>query len=317
MLFARPLLLLAIIAALAGCAAQDTTPLTQAIPREEPSIQIQITPSKPPQFTQTARSIGKGSSAEDSSRLLTDAVLKGLPAIVKARRDAVITSAPEGFINATQYFQYEQGALYELHVALGYLSTIQLQPGEELINYAAGDTSRWIIGNVARGDQQLLLVKATRPDLSTNIVVSTNKRIYLIEATSRKGNAYNATIAWTYPQEEISQQVAAVDRENERRADTIVTGVPIEQLDFGYKISGDKPSWRPIRAFSDGVKTYVEFPKGSNEAPPLFLRDASGSGQLVNYRIKRNYYIVDRLFDEAELKLDGTTVRISRKGARS
>ena len=86
----------------------------------------------------------------------------------------------------------------------------------------------------------------------------------------------------------------------------MVIGVPIDQLDFDYEIDGDKPSWRPVRAFSDGSKTYIEFPKtlGTAEAPPLFLNDEDGSGQLVNYRVKQNYYIVDRLFDRAELRLD-------------
>ena len=77
------------------------------------------------------------------------------------------------------------------------------------------------------------------------------------------------------------------------------------------------PSRRPVRAFSDGSKTYIEFPKtlGTDEAPPLFLNDQDGTGQLVNYRVKQNYYIVDRLFDRAELRLDSTVVAINTIGS--
>ena len=295
------------LALLSGCGTGDRK-LVRAVPQEPPKIEARIEPSSLPAIQQTVKEIddrvGEG-EPED-----------GLPAIEAARKEALIASAPDGFVNATQYFPYENGALYELHASPGFISTVQLQPGETLVNYAAGDTSRWIIGDVTTGDQTLLLVKPTRANLDTNLVVSTDKRIYLIEAMSHKGDAYNATIAWTYPFEEVAKQVAAIDVENERRDETVITGVPLDQLDFDYEIDGDDPSWRPIRAFSDGSKTYIEFADalGSAEAPPLFLSD-DDQGELVNYRVKQNYYIVDRLFDQAELRLDGTVVSIGKRGS--
>ena len=174
-----------------------------------------------------------------------------------------------------------------------------------------------MIGNVASDDRTIVLVKPTRPDLTTNLVITTDKRVYLVEASSHDDTAYNAVIAWTYPFDEISHQIALIEAENERRDDTVVTGVPVDQLDFDYDIDGDKPAWRPVRAFNDGSKTYIEFPGdlGSIEAPPLFLTDNDGSGQLVNYRVKQNYYVVDRLFDRAELRLDGIVVGITKNGS--
>lgn len=38
------------------------------------------------------------------------------------------------------------------------------------------------------------------------------------------------------------------------------------------------------------------------EAPPLFVIGDEGP-ELVNYRVVGNYYVVDRLFTKAELKL--------------
>ncbi len=306
--FYRGSLAVAAVALLAGCV-HDQQPVNfvQAVPREPPRIEATIAPGTLPAFQQKVRPI-----AYDG-----DNAPSGLPAIEAARKEALIASAPDGFINATQYFAFEEGALYELHAAAGFLSTIMLQPGEQLINVAAGDTARWIIGDVPRGEQTHLLVKPTRPNLSTNLVISTDKRVYLVEATSHKGGAYNASIAWTYPFEELSRQIAVIDAENERRDGIVAAGVPVDQLDFDYEIDGDKPSWRPIRAFDDGSKTYVEFPQdlGTIEAPPLFLSDDDGSGQLVNYRVKQNYYVVDRLFDRAELRLDGTVVGITKNGS--
>jgi len=283
------LMTVSVLALLSGCSTSDQK-LVRAIPQEPPKIEAKIEPGSLPAIKQTVKKIdGRADGGEAAN---------GLPAIETARKQALIASAPDGFVNATQYFPYENGALYELHSSPGFISTVQLQPGETLVNYAAGDTSRWIIGDVTTGDQTLLLVKPTRASLNTNLVVSTDKRIYLIEATSHQGDAYNATIAWTYPFEEVAQQVAAIEVENERRDETLITGVPLDQLDFDYDIDGDDPAWRPVRAFSDGSKIYIEFSDalGTVEAPPLFLSDDE-EGELVNYRVKQNYYIVDRLFD--------------------
>ncbi|MFD2429842.1 TrbG/VirB9 family P-type conjugative transfer protein [Sphingobium scionense] len=91
----------------------------------------------------------------------------------------------------------------------------------------------------------------------------------------------------------------------------------VEQLHFNYAVTGDRPAWRPFRAFDDGRQTFIEFPASLavGEAPPIFLVDGKGEAQLVNYRVKGRFYVVDRIFDVAELRL-GTKhqqiVRISR-----
>ena len=60
-----------------------------------------------------------------------------------------------------------------------------------------------------------------------------------------------------------------------------------------------------MRAFDDGSKVYIEFPSGigQGEMPPLFVIGPSGNSELVNYRARQNYYVVDRLFAAAELRL--------------
>ena len=300
---------LATTALLAACAPTEPPKLFRAQPAEPPKLEVLIEPETVPAFQQTLKPLP--AEGDDGQKV------KGLDAIEAAHADARIQSAPDGFINASQYFAYQEGALFELHTAPGYVTTVALQAGEQLVNYAVGDTTRWVVGDVAKGDQTLLLVKPTKPKLSTNLVITTDKRIYLLEASSHKGATYNASIAWTYPQESISTQVAAIDAENDRRADTIVTGVPIDKLNFDYTIKGDKPRWRPVRAFDDGAKVYIEFPRdlATSEAPPLFVTDDGSDGQLVNYRAKERYYVVDRLFDLAELRLDNTVVRISQDGS--
>ena len=72
--------------------------------------------------------------------------------------------------------------------------------------------------------------------------------------------------------------------------------------------------WRPTRAFDDGRKVYIEFPRGiaQGEMPPLFVIGAAGDSQLVNYRVRGNHMIVDRLFAAAELRFGADSQKVVR-----
>ena len=57
--------------------------------------------------------------------------------------------------------------------------------------------------------------------------------------------------------------------------------------------------------FEDGERVYIQFPAGiaQGELPPLFVVGTTGKAELVNYRYRAPYYVVDRLFSVAELRL--------------
>ncbi len=161
-----------------------------------------------------------------------------------------------------------------------------------------------------------VLVKPFTAGLTTNIVIMTDRRAYHLALTSTARTAMSA-LSWTYPQDALIALKAAA--EAARAAQPVASGLAVDQLHFGYAITGDKPAWRPLRAFDDGRQTFIEFPAslGESEAPPLFLVDAKGNAELVNYRVQSRYYVVYRIFDAAELRLGHKhqdVVRISRTG---
>lgn len=234
-----------------------------------------------------------------------------------ARVQASDPSAP-AFINATAVFAWNDGVVYHAFAAPGRVTDIVLQPGEQLGSVASGDTARWTIGDTTSGSggdkRAHVLVKPFSNGLTTNIVITTDRRTYHLLLTSGAGNAMSA-VSWTYPADEM---IAVRKAEEARVAATpVAAGLDIEALNFGYIISGDRPAWRPIRVFDDGRQTFIEFPAtlGTGEAPPLFAIGTTGDAELVNYRVRGHFYIVDRLLDRAELRL-GTkkalAVRINR-----
>jgi type IV secretion system protein VirB9 len=229
--------------------------------------------------------------------------------VAQANEAARMQPVRNGFINAVQVYPFVLGALYQVYAAPGQVTDIALQPGEQLVGagpVAAGDTVRWIVADTLSGSGQTaqvhILVKPTRPDLQTNLVINTNLRTYHMELRSTE-KTYMASVSWQYPQD----QLIALRRQNQQAALTqpVASGVDISKLNFRYQIEGDDAPWRPLRAFDDGSKVYIEFPSGigQGEMPPLFVIGPSGNSELVNYRAHQNYYVVDRLFAAAELRL--------------
>ncbi|MCY1523476.1 P-type conjugative transfer protein TrbG [compost metagenome] len=238
--------------------------------------------------------------------------------VSRANREARVAPSREGYINAIQVWPYSDGALYQVYASPGRVTAINLQPGEELVTVAAGDTVRWIVGDTTSGSGDELrtsvLIKPARVDLNTNLVITTTRRTYLIELSSTE-HAWMASVSWDYPKD----RMLALQRSAgaAQAAAPVDAGLALEQLRFRYAISGSNPPWKPLRAFDDGRKVYIQFPAGiaQGELPPLFVIGPEGDGQLVNYRFRSPYYIVDRLFGAAELRLGadkGDLVRIER-----
>lgn len=237
-----------------------------------------------------------------------------------ANREATQEPAARAFVNAMQVYPYGDGVLYRLFTAPERVSDIALQPGEAIVAVAAGDTARWTVGDTTSGSGDAkrahILVKPFAAGLFTNLIITTDRRAYHLQLESTSGTAM-AALSWTYPQDAliaIQRQQAVAEA-----AKPIAAGLAVESLNFNYAVTGDDPAWRPLRAFDDGRQTFIEFPASVavGEAPPLFVAGDQGDIQLVNYRMAGRFYVVDRLFSAAELRLGGkqAIVRISRTGA--
>lgn len=251
--------------------------------------------------------------------------------VAAANRAATQEPLRQAFVNAVQVFPFSNGAIYQVYTAPGAITDISLQPGESLVAVAAGDTVRWVIGDTTSGSgadkRTHILVMPFASGLVTNLVITTDRRSYHLQLAATTRTAM-AALSWTYPADELIALRRVADRAAAEAP--VAEGLSIDNLHFNYSVSGDRPAWRPLRAFDDGRQTFVEFPASIavGEAPPLFIVGSTGEAELVNYRVRDRFYVIDRIFDSAELRL-GTRkqqiVRIdriaeggaSRKGRRS
>ncbi|KCZ48498.1 P-type conjugative transfer protein TrbG [Hyphomonas sp. CY54-11-8] len=315
---------IAFVAALTGCASYPVEQVSdddyfEAIEVvEEAALPVEIVETVTPlplpgqmKETPTPRVSPTSSSSP------TDAIREG-------RIKAQVEPSIDGYMNAVQVYPYTEGALYRLYCAPGQVSDIALQPGEELISVSAGDTVRWVVGDTmsggSDGSRAHVLVKPISANLSTNLMIATDRRTYHLELESTSGS-YMAALSWRYPQDELESLRTRNARAKAEADRTIARGLTLADLNFDYRVEGDRPDWRPVRVFDDGRHVFIQMPDNieTTDAPPLFVVGTGGDAQLVNYRVRGQYYIVDRLFARAELRhgeKNQTIVRIVKAGPR-
>jgi type IV secretion system protein VirB9 len=195
---------------------------------------------------------------------------------------------------------------------------LQLQAGETITDVAMGDTERWMATPASSGDPRNavphLAVKPQQAGIETNLTIYTTKHIYHL--LLRSHGPATREVEFYYPVEVLAAMkeadAAATKAKEETAVDppggdnaagaVKVAAVDPAQLNFSYTISGPNVPWKPVRAFDDNTHVYLQMPAGmkASDAPALLIA-ASGGTQMVNYRVKGNYYVVDRLFNQAIL----------------
>jgi len=249
----------------------------------------------------------------------------GTDIVDEANRSATAAPDDQAFYNAITTYDYAPGALFVVYAAPLRVTSLQLEPGERLRGntpIALGDPLRWKVGTMVSGDnargQQIVLIKPIKAGLTTTAVITTDRRTYFLDLTSYEAT-YMVAVQWRYADTELEQMTAMLSKDEAASRSTVSTRVNVDGLDFGYavKVENGKPQWTPTQVFDDGHKTFIRFPPAmlERESPALFALSAQREIQLVNYRPEGTWYVVDGLFDQAELRAgqkDQNIVRIAK-----
>ena len=208
--------------------------------------------------------------------------------------------------NSTMVFRYSPNQLYKIYCRPGYLTDIALKAGETVSFVGGGDTSGWAVNSsTVAGTPHIYLKPVVDGTPSTNLIITTSERSYqlILECS----DWYNPMIRWTYDVEDHAMNLLEQAKE-ERTTTGSVNVSSIEDLDFEFSVSGSG-SDMPIMVFTDGEKTYLKFKKQQKKQVPIFIRPRGKKElSLVNYQIKDNYYIIDAVFDFAQIKGNGKHV---------
>ena len=219
-------------------------------------------------------------------------------------------------------FNYDQDNTYLVLSKPKAVTDIQFAADELIQSVAAGDTANWEF--TPTRSRKHLFVKPRFEDLETSLTVITDKRSYqFVLRSTGEGKKWYQRISWVYSRE----LVVTVDGEDAparaaakqsapasaagAEAD-LESGIEPSALRFGYQISGEAP-FRPRVVFDDGKFTYFKMPSDLQELPALFAVIEDKDYSLVNFEVKGDYLVAQRLLPLAVLKLGREEVRVSKR----
>ena len=225
----------------------------------------------------------------------------------KSRKVSYTQDGANSQDNSTVIFKYAPNQLYKIYCRVGYLTDLSLKKGETISFVGGGDTSAWAVEKATVDGVPHIYIKPTVETSTTNLIITTNKRSYqLILNTS---NWYNPMVTWSYGYEEESE----LNLRDEQNTVSRING-NVETLNFNYKIIGESGN-KPVAVFDDGEKTILKFISMPKRLPSVFVKIKGKKGiSMVNYKIRNNCYILDRVADEIEMRIsEKEIVKIKHK----
>lgn len=214
--------------------------------------------------------------------------------------------------NSTMVFRYAPNQLYKIYCRMGYLTDLAFHKGEKITFAGGGDTAGWAVNSTTVDGVPHLYIKPVVESSDTNLIVCTDHHSYqLLLQTS---DWYNPMVVWSYDLEDSEQMKNLLEQDARNVTSGLAVGSP-DQLFFDYEIRGDG-DFRPTMVFDDGKKMFIKFKRLSGRLPVLFGRERGKKMlNMLNYSIKDDCYIVDRVCDELELRVsdkDKDSIRIRR-----
>lgn len=238
------------------------------------------------------------------------------PALERAFKQYVNTGkAPniegEGFI----VLAYSQSQQPIIKTMVWQATVISLEPGEKFTNITSGDPAQWTYTVAVSGTgseaQQQVLVKPNAKNLATNMVITTDRRMYNIRLVSIPYGTPTRNVRFWYPEQMMTQVNAITAKEVGSGVIETQSVVNVDNMNFGYSLASQgggfwsaPPAWKPIQVFDDGTHTFIQFPANvaQDNLPAMWVLE-NGQQSVINYRAKPPYFVVDKIFKQAVLAM--------------
>lgn len=191
---------------------------------------------------------------------------------------------------------------------------VALEEGETIQSRFLPDSARWQVEPGTTGPNQrtpLLVIKPRECAISSNLIVSTDRRVYtlILNAPPCDPNQLTAAtikfdqIRFTYPETFALLWQAAPPIPSP----TLATSASrLDQLNFDYTVSVGRKAIEPQRVYDDGLKTYIVLRQAdlNHDAPAVFIHGENDRLEAVNFSPPAHgsrTYTVDRVVRELVL----------------
>lgn len=222
-------------------------------------------------------------------------------------------------------FSYDQDNTYLVLAKPKAVTHIHFAADEVIQSVAAGDTANWEF--TPTRNRKNLFIKPRFDDQETSLTVITDKRSYqFVLRSTGDGKKWYQRVSWIYSRDLVLTVEGADAAESPVAAPAVAAsaakpptdteiGIEPSSLHFGYQISGDA-EFRPRVVFDDGKFTYFKMPSNLQELPALFAVIEDKDYSLVNFEVKGDYLVAQRLLPLAVLKLGREEVRVAKPVAK-
>lgn len=238
----------------------------------------------------------------------------------------IITGKQEAVKRTSTIFNYAEDNVYEIYTKADFITTIKLEADEDILYIVGGNTEAFLIDQTRGGKDgsSLVYIKPLFEDLDTNIVITTDKRVYFFYVKTSK-TIFNSMVRFQYPYEreivayaneialnKINNPAPAEVKKNETLPNISMIGN--EKIDLKYNIKSNN-AIAPDLVYNNGLKTYVRLKKGIQEMPILEV-GADGKVETVNMRVDERdgykFFIIDKIVNKGQLKLGKETAVFER-----
>mgnify|MGYP000327497633 FL=1 len=239
----------------------------------------------------------------------------------------IITGKQEAVKRTSTIFNYAEDNVYEIYTKADFITTIKLEADEDILYIVGGNTEAFLIDQTRGGKDgsSLVYIKPLFEDLDTNIVITTDKRVYFFYVKTSK-TIFNSMVRFQYPYEreivayaneialnKINNPAPVEVKKNETLPNISMIGN--EKIDLKYNIKSNN-AIAPDLVYNNGLKTYVRLKKGIQEMPILEVIGADGKVETVNMRVDERdgykFFIIDKIVNKGQLKLGKETAVFER-----
>lgn len=202
----------------------------------------------------------------------------------------------------------------------GYVSMLEFSDEERIINIATGFSNGWELIDkenflfikpkayqINQSEQSMTdengeqiefagssVIEPNAKDWNTNLIVTTNKRIYVFDLVLDENINYK--VQFSYPQEKkiksdikrMAEEQAAKEKQELAKLETETNRVNVPRnWNFMAHINKGSDTIAPDFAYDDGVFTYLGF-SSIKTIPSVFLFDETNKESILNTHLKKD-----------------------------
>lgn len=234
------------------------------------------------------------------------------PTASRATPDAPSAPVPPRDDPRIRVVLYSADRIYRLRGYAGYQIDVRFAPGEHFEGAGVGDAKGVQFGSAANH----LFIKPKAAYVATNLTVLTNRRTYLFEYSATPGPPRRDDpdviyeLRFEYPRAQARARTQARQRVRVDEALARAQHGRPRNEDYWYR---GAPSLKPIAAWDDGVQTHLVFGARA-ELPAVFARNADGSESLVNFTMRGDDMVIQRIARRFVLRRGGLVGCIVNRG---